>query len=311
MSETIVGEMRTVVVATDFSFTADRALDHARELARRAGADLRLVHALLPGEKGTSTAELEARLRHLLAEVELASCLVREGRPAETILAEAATSRADLIVIGADGLDHGRRPHLGSTVRRVIEHATCPVLVVHAADHVRGRRPQRILVATDFSEGARGALRRAARLLGISSHDTVVLAHAYNLSPTVDLAVAPFTRPEIDGLVRQEAARQLDQDVAAFRQAGMQPRAELLDGFPVEAVVARAQSLDADLVVTGTLGRSGLAHLLLGSTAERVVERAPCPVLVVPAAAVERALEDSGGGEVTTLAGAVLVDEQG
>ena len=296
MSEANTGRLKTVLVATDFSFNAERALEHARSLAQTTGAHLRVVHALAPGEAGrvagglrtweisagTARAELEERVRRLHEGIEPASCSVRTGRAVDVILAEAAATGADLIVIGASGLTRWRRPALGGTVQRVIEQAPCPVLVVHAGDRVRGQRPRRILMATDFSAGARAAMRSAMQLFGIDIEDRVVLAHAHHLSPALGMTVYPFDRSQLECLVRREAYAQLERESFALHELGLTCQHELLDGMPVATLVAKAGELDADFVVVGSLGHTGLAHLLLGSTAERIAERAPCPVLVVP-----------------------------
>ena len=141
----------------------------------------------------------------------------------------------------------------------------------------------------DFSAGARTALRRAIGLLEISPADTLVLAHAFHVSPAVSLAVMPMSRLELEGLVRQEAARELEQEAGTLRAAGLAPAPAVLEGRAAPALAQAASDLHADFVVAGATGRGGVPHLLLGSTAERLAEQAPCPVLVVPAAAAEPA----------------------
>ena len=67
-----------------------------------------------------------------------------------------------------------------------------------------------------------------------------------------------------------------------MRAAGLRCETAMLVGRPDAEIVARATATGAELIVMGTHGRSGLAHALLGSVAERVVQHAPCPVLIVP-----------------------------
>jgi universal stress protein A len=66
------------------------------------------------------------------------------------------------------------------------------------------------------------------------------------------------------------------------REAGIPCETAMLIGSAVQEIVKRAKDTSADLIVMGTHGRSGLAHALLGSNAERVIQHAPCPVLIVP-----------------------------
>ena len=67
----------------------------------------------------------------------------------------------------------------------------------------------------------------------------------------------------------------------AADKAGVAVETRLVTGIPSEDIVRLGQELPADLIIMGTHGRSGMSHLLLGSVAERVVRKAPCPVLTV------------------------------
>lgn len=85
---------------------------------------------------------------------------------------------------------------------------------------------------------------------------------------------------DIDELV--DACRErLDRAVGEIATDGLQVQPLVLNGVPFVEIVRCARDREADLIVLGTHGRSGLAHLLIGSVAERVVRKAPCPVLTV------------------------------
>lgn len=141
----------------------------------------------------------------------------------------------------------------------------------------------RILVPTDFSEPADEALDYAihlARTLGA----TVSLAHVFT-DPYEQTAyseqyvpIAQEIRAEVLTAIRQRLA------MRASRIDGTLVNSEILTGPTAKAIVDCAQAQKADLIVMGTHGRHGMAHLLLGSVAERVVRTAPCPVLTVRAA---------------------------
>jgi nucleotide-binding universal stress UspA family protein len=77
------------------------------------------------------------------------------------------------------------------------------------------------------------------------------------------------------------AQRELDKTVTRIRDDGLKARSMLKVGSPFLEIITTAQSEGADLIVLGTHGRSGLAHVLLGSVAERVVRKSPCPVLTI------------------------------
>jgi nucleotide-binding universal stress UspA family protein len=78
------------------------------------------------------------------------------------------------------------------------------------------------------------------------------------------------------------AASALAERAERLRAAGIACQTRLLEGGPALEIVRRAQETGADLIVVGTHGRTGIAHAVLGSVAERVVRHSTCPVLTVP-----------------------------
>lgn len=140
---------------------------------------------------------------------------------------------------------------------------------------------QKVLCPIDFSEGSRRAMAVAARVAAASNGE-LVLAHAWY----VPAASFPMEEPVPSSLVEQLAVDAEASLGAAVREAESlgAPRVtgQLLNGVPWSAIT---DMLDADaafdLVVVGTHGRTGLARILLGSVAEKIVRHAPCSVLAV------------------------------
>ncbi len=89
--------------------------------------------------------------------------------------------------------------------------------------------------------------------------------------------------------------RELERRGRAVEALGLRARWKVMVGVPAEVIVAEAQAEQADLIVAGTRGRSGIGHLLLGSVAEAVIRKAPCPVLAVQ---VRREAEERGSSGV-------------
>jgi len=141
---------------------------------------------------------------------------------------------------------------------------------------------KRILVPTDFTDPSHDALEAAlafARMFG-ASLDLVHVAveAAYPLPPPVDVMTLPIDlTPVLD-----RAAAGLAAEEKRVREAGIPCESATLIGRADDEIVRRARDTHADLIVMGTHGRSGLAHALLGSNVDRVVQHAPCPVLIVP-----------------------------
>jgi nucleotide-binding universal stress UspA family protein len=141
----------------------------------------------------------------------------------------------------------------------------------------------RIVVATDFGEAAEAALnygREFARTFGAS----LDVVHVCESAMTRGIG--------IDGFAFNYADMQRDLEAAARRQLDALLDDEdrtmlnakpvlLISNSPAGAIVQYARDSAADLILMGTHGRGGMAHLFMGSVAERVVRLAPCPVLTV------------------------------
>lgn len=136
-----------------------------------------------------------------------------------------------------------------------------------------------LLVALDFSESSRKALEFAVGLARATGA-RLELFHAYHLpiGTGYDVSLPGELLPR----VRDAAAARLDEAVAKVRAEGVEATGHLAEGVASEAICDAAERLRADLVVMGTRGLSGLAHVLLGSVAEHTLKTAPCPVITVP-----------------------------
>ncbi|HVU52349.1 MAG TPA: universal stress protein [Polyangia bacterium] len=142
---------------------------------------------------------------------------------------------------------------------------------------------KRIVVATDFSEGSDAAMERAfviARWLG-ASIDLVNVLDTALLTAPASLGAVPLIEPEA---LMEQIDTALAARVARATEAGLVCQSNSLDGYPAKEIVRHAQKTGADLIVVGTHGRTGVAHVLMGSVAERVVQHSSCPVLVIPPA---------------------------
>ena len=138
---------------------------------------------------------------------------------------------------------------------------------------------KRILIATDGSPSARGAVDLGLELAANLGAEVVVV----EVVPAVDvLPLSGLTVPTVvPHEVRAHEQAALD-DAAALAQAtGLDVRTELLTGIPVDEIVARADTLDADLIVIGSHGHGAVASAVLGSVSQGVLHESRRPVLIV------------------------------
>lgn len=293
--------LQSVMLATDLSATAQVAQDWAVEIAAVHQARLHLVHAVYLAGWATDYLEIDASVPAGIEETcreklqQLArdtprrdldiACDLLNGEPSEAVLGFASQRRTDLIVVGTRGHRGLDSLLLGSTARRIVQRATCPVLSVHPRDTDHMRPVRRILVATDFSSEAAAAMQAAARLLGSDTEDAeIILLHAY-LVP-YDLLPADGFVSAATGLKQWQTAqtdveRRLALGTRALPESAPSVVTRGVEGYPPDIIVEQAKLHDVDLIAMGTHGRTGLSHAFLGSIAEKVIHRAPCPVLTV------------------------------
>jgi universal stress protein A len=142
---------------------------------------------------------------------------------------------------------------------------------------------KRILVPVDFSEDAMNALEYAgdfAQKFGGELLILHVVEPIYYGTPA-DMYV---TSPNLSLLLDEQravATQQLARLSAKLEQKGQRHRTMLKTGVPAQVIADTARSKHADLIVMSTHGRTGLAHILMGSVTEKVVRHAGCPVLTV------------------------------
>lgn len=140
---------------------------------------------------------------------------------------------------------------------------------------------RRIVVPIDFSEYSVSALRYA-RAFAQHFGASLILLHVNE--PTVfpsELGYAPIAAETLDQQLREDAHNRLKVLAAECTSEGLKAETEIRVGRPFNEIVTAAQEMDADMIIIATHGFTGLTHVLMGSTAERVVRHARCPVLVV------------------------------
>ena len=289
-------EIKSILVGTSLTDLSDPVLLAAADLARRAGAELRLLHAhALPvayfaAPTGLTTVnpdlmatERQVRRRMLDEQLErlgiggdsLAGVIIEAGAPHRMLLEAAAAHDADLIVVGARETA-GRALH-GSTTDRVLRKAICPVLVV-AGDSALP--PRRVLAPTDLSPLSEGCLQEALALIasldGIADLEVEAL---FVLTDEEHESSTQFTPEQIERLAHEELDRFVDQ-LAAPPDLAIGRRVRI--GEIRKEILGAIDASSADLLVLGTHGRSGFERFLLGSVAADMASQATCNVLIIP-----------------------------
>jgi nucleotide-binding universal stress UspA family protein len=141
-------------------------------------------------------------------------------------------------------------------------------------------RIRHILVPTDFSDGSVRAFETALDM-AVDTGARMTLFHVHHIPTAVYPDVILPLSPELVRDLERSVEVVLDRWCDRARAAGVDTDTCTSFGATHEEICNTADALDIDLIVIGTHGRSGLSHALLGSVAEKVVRKAPCPVLTV------------------------------
>ena len=278
--------LKTIVVGTDFSENAAKALKWVNDIAKAHGAKVVLAHAIeteLPAlaDQGLLTHHIERKLECLRDLHQLAGQpAFAPGKPWEVINKIARERKSDLIVVGAHGESTYSERFLGTVADRLIKTTSIPVLVYRQGSIAGSRAIRTVLAATDFSEEAAVAISAAVNLLhGSNEPARLVLFHAAPLMISYSDINIAASNPQFWDDAERQAAHQLDSLAASLSSDRLQVQVKTSRGYPVDGILAEAQNIGADLIVIGTLGRTGLTRFLIGSVAEQVLHRSTCSVL--------------------------------
>jgi nucleotide-binding universal stress UspA family protein len=292
--EEAMGEIQTILFASDLTPESDVAFGHARFLAERFGARLTLFHALeLPADRYEDPADVQddrrgrwgararqelcTRARGLTVPFEI---VVDEGHVGGHYLADLAVlamierARPDLTVMGVRSRKGFASWFVGSVTHQVVQHARRPVLCVRRSRHDGTLPYRKILVPTDLSPASRRAFPMAA-LMARSFEAQVAALH---VAPPPPLAV-------LTGMPQSDAARVASEaDVRRFLcpelQAVPVEAGVYVTGSPWYRIVQAAEEQRTDLIVMSTQGHDSVRDGIVGSNTDRVLRHAPCSVLV-------------------------------
>lgn len=271
---------------------AGLALEQARWLGRRGGARVTLLHSTRRDERwdaresdyvvdgGPRSHRGEDPLERALDALRSAGAdarLVLTDDPAWlAIVREVLREPADLVLTGKRSSRHHDARPLGSVAQKLLRKCPCPVWVVKPG---AAAPPRRLVAATELGPVGEAITFAAARLAQ-EAGATLHVLHALQLPLAVQV--------EGEAATQQWLARARDEAELAIatqlREAG---RGEAGDGIhvgltsPTRAVLAAVERLDPDLVVMGTISRGGVAGLLVGNTAERLLGRLDRSILAV------------------------------
>ena len=204
------------------------------------------------------------------------------GDPTAVIVRQARRTRADLIVMGWRGHGIMRRLLVGSVSRGVVRHAPCSVMVVRRAS----RQLRRIVVGYDGSPNAGRAIEYVLWFAPDDARVVVVMAVTMMQAPARTLVSSTVKGTILEEVSRantkrKRAARALETATEGLRLAGRKVNVVISEKAPLDALLDAVAAADADLLVVGATGATGLRGLLIGSVAQGALDRSQTPIMVV------------------------------
>lgn len=277
-----------ILVATDFSPTCERALKHAAALAARSGAELHVVNVQVlrsdlygwqarPNMTEVNNIIEDAAREQMQEFVEgqggkVVHKVMRDVQVAPAIMRYAHEMGIDFIVMGTHARKGVSRLFLGSVATEVLRVADLPVLVIGPDHPVAEKGYHKVLVAVDLAEDSTTLLQQATALADMDNLQLRVVHVCESRS------VTPYYATEIMDEQRKRAEIALKELLDDTALPG-KVESQVLVGLSEEQITASAEDFSAELIVMGSAGMSRMGRMLLGSTTDRVLRRAPCAVL--------------------------------
>ncbi len=298
-----------ILVPTDFSVHADAALSHALSLANRYEATLHLLHVVNdPGAGWYGLGDAEVQIDRLKSQAESEARERLEGMARATEAPEVRTTvvqrvhldvadaieeyvdshEIDLTVTGTHGRQGLGRLVLGSVANALIRRAACPVMTVRDSENEGDSPPtvayEEILAPIDFSEHSRRALHAAKDIAGQygATRHLLFVAEKRVLPTFSDTGIPGVGVVEMDPEIVENAGAALEAFDDKVSGPSGKRACHVEKGEVAGSIVDFAATNAVDLIVMATRGLTGIDRFVLGSNTERVVRKAPCPVLTVP-----------------------------
>lgn len=276
---------KKILVATDFSEICDNAIDHAVALAKDQHAELHLLHVqiLNTGMIAATMYDSENELHRTLGEelqrvasrldVDPVCKVVRDVQAAPAIMDYARENDIGLVVVSTHARRNVQRLFMGSVAAEVLRISSRPVLVV-GAHH---RRPEsgynRIMLPVDLTEDSEMIKRRALALMPEDDQNLI-----FQLIHVFETDHFRYVYSDLKSENHRAAETRLTQLVNELQLPGYVYYSSPV-GAEDEQIAGQAREEGFDLIVMGRASISRMGRLLLGSTTDRVIRQAPCPVL--------------------------------
>ncbi len=282
-----MGRYNKILVAVDGSDASKNALRQSFKLAAdekkwitalavnpsfQGDLDLVGVSNISEVLKGQGEKILDEAIQ--IAESEKASIKTRleEGEPFEKIVEIAEEENYEIVMLGRHGLSSIERALMGSVTARVIGHFKGKTLIVPKDKSISWKN---ILVPSDGSKYGEAAVDEAISYAKSYGGSLIIVSAVY----TNDEFLA--NAPDVVEKMVKKAMADIENVKSRIQQEGVDVETCVREGEPYKIIIDLAEELNADTIIMGSHGRTGLKRIFMGSVTSRVIGYAPCPVMVI------------------------------
>ena len=294
-------QFKNILCATDFSDFSNHTVNYGIALANEFDSKLFVCHVIdlssvaIYGEFQLDPVGLQDRimndaneqLQELIGGQQIDwEPLISVGHAADEISRIVEEQDMDLVISATRGRSGLKRLILGSVTERLMRTLSCPLLVVHSPDNAFVASEDQvniksILIGCDFSPDSDVAFEHGLSLAQ-EFQSELHLAHVVETSIYQQLhKIESPVEEELQQEIQTRLIKKLQDMVPEEARNWCKPQTSLLNGHPYEELVKYAERNNIDMIVLGTRGHGLVKSLLVGSTTDRVVRNAPCPVLSV------------------------------
>lgn len=278
--------MKKILVPTDFSKPAQVAVEVARDIAKKSGAELLLLHVIEEATSGSFNVEGQVDLDGTIEERMFTMSLIKKAKKQMETLLNSSTlagvkvksalrvgtpfhgmrtiiteTKVDLVVMGTAGLTKVEEMIIGTNTEKVVRHAKCPVLTVQ-------KKP------------AKTELKNIVYATALSKDEELFVRIVKQVQSLYEDAVVHLVRINTPGNFQRDiVVRKYMEDFAKKQMLKNYTINIFNDLSEEEGIIYFADTINADLIAMATHGRTGFAHVLAGSIAEDVVSHSKRPVL--------------------------------
>ncbi len=288
-----------ILVPLDFSEFSNKALDYALDIAEKFQSQITLFHAIVLFQDDVDEEQrlqeyenwikrreqtIHHQMDHSLQKVKqrgiTVSSLIRRGvNAADVILDYLSENSCDLVIMGTHGRTGLKHFLLGSVAEKIVRLSPVPVMTIHRS--LQKFQIFRILAPIDFSIYSKHAADDAIALAAyFESEIEFIHVIEHDIHPSF-YAGGIESIFQLDTGLKNRVLTNLKEFLADQLPANLQTNYVVREGKAHKEIVDYAKEANTDLIVIATHGLTGLEYILLGSTSEKVVRTANCPVLVV------------------------------